>query len=345
MENLPRAFPNPTNKALYRQLPEHFQVNETLSFKPSGEGDHLYLYIEKRNTNTDWLAREMAQKAGIRSVEVGYAGRKDRFAVTRQWFSLHLPASKSIDPMTFQSRDYQVIEHTRHTHKLRKGEIAFNQFKLQLIEFEGDFSSFEKRLGLISEKGFPNYFGPQRFGHQSGNIDKARDMLSGKVRVHDRNKRSIYLSAARSYLFNLVLAKRIENNCWLEPIQGDLLWDEESQRLSESDLVTEFSEDILLQKVNSGQLTITGPMPGDGKNSVTDDTLVLESLVLAGEQSLYAGIANSRIQWQRRALRVIPTDVSSKENELGVEITFSLRTGTFATSLLKELLVLKEDCK
>ncbi len=319
MENLPRAFPDPTNKALYRQLPEHFQVNETLSFKPSGEGDHLYLYIEKRNTNTDWLARELAQKAGIRSVEVGYAGRKDRYAVTRQWFSLHLPSSKSIDPMTFQSNDYHVIEHSRHTHKLRKGEITFNQFKLQLTEFEGDFLSFEKRLRLISEKGFPNYFGPQRFGYQSGNIDKARDMLSGKVRVHDRNKRSIYLSAARSYLFNLVLAKRIENNCWLTPIQGDVFWDD--------------------------GLTITGPMPGDGINSVVDNALALESQVLAEQQSLYDGIANSRIQWHRRALRVIPTDVSCKENEFGVEISFSLRTGTFATSLLKELLVLKVDSK
>ncbi|MCP3674398.1 MAG: tRNA pseudouridine(13) synthase TruD [Gammaproteobacteria bacterium] len=338
MENLPRGFPNPTNKALYRQLPEHFQVNETLSFKPSGEGDHLYLYIEKRNTNTDWLARELAQKAGIRSVEVGYAGRKDRFAVTRQWFSLHLPASKTIDPMIFQSRDYFVIEHSRHTHKLRKGEIAFNQFKLQLTEFEGDFLSFKKRLKLISEKGFPNYFGPQRFGHQSGNIDKARDMLSGKVRVRDRNKRSIYLSAARSYLFNLILAKRIKNNCWLQPIQGDIFWNEENQSLSEPALITKLSENILIEKLNNRQLSITGPMPGDGQNNVVDNALALESQVLVEQQSLYDGIANSRIQWQRRALRVIPTDVSCKENEFGVEISFSLRTGIFATSLLKELL-------
>ena len=316
LEHLPLAYPATTNSALYRQQPEHFQVIETLNFKPEAEGDHLYLYIQKSDTNTDWLASELARKAGLEAVDVGYAGRKDRFAVTQQWFSLHLPKSKTVNPSIFEGANYQIIEQSRHTKKLRIGELAYNQFKLQLIEFEGSFASFEKRLELIASQGFPNYFGPQRFGRQAENVNKALAMLSGKVRVTDRNKRSIYLSAARSYLFNLVLAKRIEKGCWLLPIKGDNFSDQQ------------------------GRSTITGPMFGDGENSVTDAALILETEVLATQASLCEGLANSRIQWQRRPLSVIPADVSCKENAQGIEIQFTLTAGSYATSLLRELLVL-----
>ena len=318
MEKLPLAYPVMSNSALYRQQPEHFQVTEVLNFEAEGEGDHLYLYIQKRETNTDWLAKELARKAGLEQVDVGYAGRKDRFAVTRQWFSLHCPKSKAVASGIFNNTDYQVIEQTRHTKKLRKGELAYNQFKLQLIEFEGSYANFQKRLELIASQGFPNYFGPQRFGQQAENVNKALEMLSGRLRIRDRNKRSIYLSAARSYLFNLVLAKRIEKGCWLSPIMGDIFSDEQTP-------------------------TITGPMFGDGKNTVTDAALVLETEVFATQPNLCEGIANSRIQWQRRPLSVIPDNVSSRENELGIEVEFSLRSGSYATSLLRELLVLKNN--
>jgi len=134
LENLPRAFPEPVNRGAFRQLPEHFQVNEVINFQPEGQGDHLYLYIQKINTNTDWLAKELARKAGLEPVDVGYAGRKDRFAITRQWFSLHLPESRMVDLNIFQNNDFQIIEHTRHHKKLRKGEILHNLFKLQLVK-------------------------------------------------------------------------------------------------------------------------------------------------------------------------------------------------------------------
>jgi len=333
---LPLAYPLTGNSAFYRNQPEHFQVTEKLNFQLSGSGDHLYLFIEKNNTNTDWLAKELARKSGLKPVDVGYAGRKDRFAVTRQWFSLHLPQSKSVDLTIFQSNDYKILEHSRHTKKLRKGEIESNHFQLQLINFKGDFESFQSRVKLLANKGFPNYFGPQRFGHEGANIDKARDMLSGKYRVKDRNKRSIYLSAARSFLFNLILAKRIEQNCWQSAIDGDQLLEQGNDLM----IVTESITEELRQQLLEGKLLITGPLPGDGQSTVTADSLKLEQAVLASHESLYEGIANSRIQWQRRPLKAMPGNVSSEQNEHGILIEFSLSTGCYATSLLRELVAI-----
>ncbi|PCJ48841.1 MAG: tRNA pseudouridine(13) synthase TruD [Gammaproteobacteria bacterium] len=320
LDNLALAYPTAVNRALYRQQPEHFQVYETLDFTPQGQGDHLYLYLEKRNTNTDWLARELARKANLNPADVGYAGRKDRHAVTSQWFSLHLPPSKKISLKLFEGEDYKLLKHSRHIKKLRKGQIAHNRFKLQLTEFDGSFEQFKIRCHEVAQSGFPNYFGPQRFGHGGDNIIQAEAMLSGKLRVKDRNKRSIYLSAARSYLFNKILSKRLESDCWLTPISGD-------QYL----------------RLGQGELSISGAMAGDGENSALGACLELESAVLEKNKNLYTGIANSRIAWQRRSLRAMPEKLSCEKSSQGVEINFSLQSGAYATSLLRELLIINND--
>ncbi len=333
--SLPWAFDKPTHFAHFRQQPDHFQVDEELEFQPCGQGDHLYLKIRKTNSNSHWLMEQLANKTGLRRVDIGYAGRKDRFAVTSQWFSLHLPGNKTINLSDFQTSDYQVLEQVRHTKKLRKGELKGNHFKLQLLDFEGDYEDFVKRTEQITREGSPNYFGPQRFGHNFSNIDKARDMLSGKSRVRDRNKRSIYLSAARSFLFNQVLAKRIELGIWQQPIMGDRFWDHNEQRLTD----TLDHTDELLNQLVQGELSITGPLPGDGKSHVSDAALDLENNLFSSEAELCKGIANSRVKWQRRPLRVIPDNFRCSHSKQGIEIAFFLNAGSYATSLLRELLL------
>ena len=331
------AYAKPKNKAYFRQNPEHFKVNETLNFTPSGEGEHLYLYIEKRNTNSHWLADELARRAGLNPKDVGYAGRKDRIAVTRQWFSLQIPESRDVDFSVFSDNDFRLIHSTRHTHKLRKGCILFNEFKLQLTECEGSFDEFKTRASLIAKEGFPNYFGAQRFGHNRSNIDKAKAMLSGRIRVKDRNKRSIYLSAARSYLFNKVLSKRIEMGIHKTAIRGDIFWDNHRYQLI--DAVMDASN--VQKRVTEGSITITGPLPGDGANLVTDDALLLETEVLETESEFCKGIADSRIDWHRRPIWIIPQQMYINTNEQGFCLSFLLNTGAYATSLLRELIEIK----
>jgi len=338
-DNLAFAYPSSDCSAHYRQRSEYFNVNETLNFTPKGEGDHLYLYIQKLDTNSDWLAKELARKANLNPADVGYAGRKDRHAITCQWFSLHLPLSKQMPLSLFEGEGYRLLKHCRHDKKLRKGQIAFNRFTLQLTEFEGSFERLKERGTVLSESGFPNYFGPQRFGHGGSNIINAEKMLTGKIRVKDRNKRSIYLSAARSYLFNKILTKRIEKQCWQTSLKGDQYWDHSKSSLTEI-LSSEANLEALLK---TRELSITGALAGDGDNSVTDDCLVLESAVLQTEKNLYKGISDSRISWQRRSLRVFAENFICSENELGVEIEFSLTTGAYATSLLRELIVIKNE--
>jgi tRNA pseudouridine13 synthase len=196
-------------------------------------------------------------------------------------------------------------------------------------------------VDLISKQGFPNYFGPQRFGHKAANIDKAQAMLSGRLRIKDRNKRSIYLSAARSFLFNLVLARRIEKKCWLKPLSGDQLINFDDPDAKEDMFYPVDVTDELDIKLAKGQIVVTGPLPGDGVNTVLADALILETQVLESQQSLSEGIANSRVKWHRRPLSVRPSNIQCKENVSGIELEFSLQPGAYATSLLRELLVLK----
>ena len=186
-------------------------------------------------------------------------------------------------------------------------------------------TDLKKRVTQVSMTGFPNYFGPQRFGHQASNIQNARDMLSGKVRVDDRNKRNIYLSAARSFLFNLVLSKRIKEDIWNEPIAGDIFWDvsESNVANTEDKVAAEITE-----KLKNGELQITGPLPGDMRISLVDESFnereCFEHKIITHDRTLFDGIANSRVHCQRRPLVAIPSDFTCIKNELGVELAFSL---------------------
>jgi len=329
--NYSRAFERLDNSAIYRKIPEHFKVYETLSFTPVGFGDHLYLHIEKTNCNTEWLARELAELYNLKYSDVGYAGRKDRFAVTQQWFSLHLPESKPVNLELFSPSEYKILEHSRHTHKLRKGEIKVNKFQIQLTDFDGSYEELQQRVSLITEYGFPNYFGPQRFGHGGKNVEKAAGMLSGTKRVKDRNKRSIYLSAARSFIFNQILKIRLEQNNWLEVAVDDQFWDHQIAGLLD---VTEFTLVELQAKVNRCELSICGALVGD--RMPASDSVEME--VSSQYTELVIGIRNSRVEPHHRSLRSLVKDLLCVQNDQGVLLEFSLTTGTYATSLLRELI-------
>ncbi|WP_444998378.1 tRNA pseudouridine(13) synthase TruD [Aliikangiella sp. IMCC44359] len=327
---LPRASVSPLISASIRKYAEDFQVNERLSFEPSGSGEHLYFYIEKNNCNTDWVATQLQKHFQLKSKDIGYAGKKDRFSVSRQWFSVHLPG-KNREYMPIENEFFKIIHSTLHNKKLRLGSIKENQFKLVLRNLSGEVS--KDAVMNLAEQGFPNYFGYQRFGHGANNLSKAELLLTEQLKVKSRNKRGLYLSAARSFLFNLVLAKRVENKTWNVAIDGDCLNLNDTRSFFSCDKL----DSEIQERVEQGDLHISGWLPGRQASQVAGDAQNLEQSILKPYMEWLQGLAKAKVDSARRPMRAFPREVQVDFVQPGeLMLQFSLPSGCFATSLLRE---------
>lgn len=336
LADLPCANSAAKPKGIIRQNCADFDVTETLTFEPSGEGEHLFLYIEKSGCNTQWVADQLQRYFKLRSQDVGYAGKKDRHSISRQWFSLHLPG-REVDLETLKQTDFRVLKSIRHNKKLRKGVIKTNHFKIKLSQLSS--SPVPTAIEEIKQNGFPNYFGYQRFGHQASNLVKAEQFFRGEIRVRSRNKRGIYLSAARSYLFNMILAERIKQSSWDQLLSGDCLMLAGSQ----SYFVCEQPDADTQQRLFCGDLNVSGWLAGDQPSQASLEAEAIEQSVIQAYSGWLEGLQRARVKSARRSLRVVPENFKLTpldSNNLVIE--FSLPTGSFATSLLRELFVVED---
>ena len=210
----PHAYPASGASAALKRLNEDFSVTELPLQPPSGAGEHLWLDVEKNGANTAFVAQQLAAAAGVNEWDVGYAGLKDRYAITRQWFSLYLPKGETPDLTQLQHPEFKVLGQSRHVKKLRPGDLQGNRFRIVLRDVSGDREAIEANLKAVASLGVPNYFGAQRFGHDGGNVEQGRAMLAREIRVRNPKKKGIYLSAVRSFVFNEVLALRIQQGLW-----------------------------------------------------------------------------------------------------------------------------------
>jgi len=330
--SLVRAFGPPVLSGVMRSEPEDFQVEELPAFQASGEGEHLLLEIQKRGMNTAFVARHLAQWAGVPEHAVGYAGLKDRHALTRQRFSVHLPKRVAPDLEGLGLDGVQVLSSTWHARKLPRGALAGNRFVLTLREVEGDAAALQARIGRILATGLPNFFGEQRFGHGGGNIEAARAMFAGR-RVR-RDQRSILLSAARSAVFNAVLARRVVDGDWATGRDGDV-WMLDGSR---SVFGPEPLDDALRARVASLDIHPTGPLWGRGELRSTDAVRALEEAVATGFSDLLAGLEAAGLKQERRALRIrVPSIHVEWLSGQVVRLAFDLPPGAYATGVLHEL--------
>jgi tRNA pseudouridine13 synthase len=308
----PHAYPASGASATLKLLNQDFVVTELPLQLPSGEGEHLWLEIEKNGANTAFVAQQLAEAAGVQERDVGYAGLKDRHAITRQWFSIYLPKGETPDLTLFQHPEFKVLSQSRHVKKLRPGDLQGNRFRIVLREVTGDRDSIEANLKAVASHGAPNYFGAQRFGFDGGNVEQGRAMLAREIRVRNPKKKGIYLSAVRSFVFNEVLALRIQQGLWGKTLPGDVI--DEAGRP-------------------------TGPLWGRGRVTATDHALALESAVAERHATLCDGMEHAGLDQERRALVARPVGMSWEWPHADqLVITFSLPAGTYATSVLNEIL-------
>lgn len=315
----PHAYPASGASATLKRFNHDFIVTELPLQLPCGEGEHLWLDVEKNGANTAFVAQQLAAAAGVQERDVGYAGLKDRYALTRQWFSIYLPASKATgqtpDLTLLQHPEFKVLGQSRHLKKLRPGDLQGNRFRIVLRDVHGDAGAnevMEANLKAVASQGVPNYFGAQRFGFDGGNVAQGRAMLARETRVRNPKKKGLYLSAVRSFVFNEVLALRIQQGLWGQTLPGDVM-DEAGGP--------------------------TGPLWGRGRVATTDEARALEMGVAQRHAALCDGMEHAGLDQERRALVARPVDMSwdwPQAHQL--VLSFALPAGNYATSVLDEIL-------
>ena len=337
-EVAPRAHGAAVLSARIRAVPEDFTVEEIDAFAPSGAGEHLLLTVRKRGMNTAHAARRIAAWAGVAESAIGYAGLKDRHALTTQRFSVWLP--KRVAPETSalafadERESLEVLDAVWHARKLPRGALAGNRFVLTLREVAGDVDAVDARLRAIAARGVPNFFGEQRFGRGGGNVDKALAMFAGR-RVK-REERGHLLSAARSALFNRVLEARVRRDVWDRGLDGEV-WMLDGSR---SVFGPEPWSEALAARLASFDIHPTGPLWGRGALRSAGEALALETAALAEGDgpALCAGLERAGLAQERRALRLRPQDLAWDRPEPAVlRLGFALPAGAYATTVLAEL--------
>ncbi len=314
-----------------REQPEDFFVEELLGFAPTGSGEHAFLVVEKRGANTEWVARQLARMAGVPPLAVGYAGLKDRHALTVQHYTVHLGNRPDPGWLAIEHPEYRVLSATRHERKLQRGAHAGNRFRIRVRGCVGDRDAANARLAQLAGQGLPNWFGSQRFGNTGGNLDLVH-ALAGGARL-PRFQHGIALSAARAALFNAVLAARVADGTWNQARAGDVFQIDRSGSVFGPDGV---GEDISA-RVATGAVHPTGPLWGQGALRSAGEVAALESSLAALAPGCTGVLVRAGLRQERRALRVLPQALVHAWEDDVLTVGFELGRGAYATAVIGEV--------
>ena len=290
--------------------------------------------------NTVDVARLLARAAACSQRDIGYSGLKDRNSISTQWFSV--PCARPDAPLGAELRSaiesadgIDLIRAGLNARKIKRGIHASNRFSIVLRELDGDIECIEQRLGAIRDIGVPNYFGPQRFGRNGNNLKTAERLFSDPGCRIDRNVRSLALSAARSWLFNAVLSRRVAAGSWNRALTGDVMQFDGGR----ASFLNDGSDNTLADRIARGEIHPTGPLWGKGPQPVSGKVAELERQVAAEMSQLSEGLARSGMKQDRRALRLMPLGLEWCFPAPGeLRLAFELPAGGFATAVLRELL-------
>ena len=349
----PPAEPIPSSSVRLRGRikvePEDFVVEELPAYLPNGEGEHLYLWIEKRDVSADYLTGQLSRALGISRDAIGMAGQKDRRAVTRQWVSVPGEAESRLSALAELAANglIKVLSSARHRNKLRTGHLLGNRFDIRVRT--DDPAALEIASGIaerVRQQGVPNRYGDQRFGIGDSTLAWGRDLLTGtrtarEIEPHRRKSfLRLALSSVQSDLFNAVIQLRESRGELRRAIDGDVL-----QVIASGGCF--LTEDLAVDqaRIDTREVIPTGPMFGVKMKSPTGLAHQLEQQILAasGFELKHFEPFSQLMQGARRALVVYPSDVETHPDPLGVRIVFSLPPGAYATTVLAEFLECEND--
>lgn len=333
-------FAKPVSTGIFKFQADDFQVVEDLGYEPCGEGEHQFIFIEKTNTNTAFVAEQLAKFVELPLRQISYAGRKDKYAVTQQWFGIHAPGVEDFDFSDWDLEGVRVIKQSRHNKKLRTGQLKGNHFTITLRQVVHP-EAITERLEEIATHGVPNYYGEQRFGvmrlndmgevQRGGNLVMAERMINGET-IRHRNKRSMALSALRSWLFNEVLSQRLEHNVFDTALAGDAL----VLSGSNSFFINRDDREQSQSRYVAKDVCPSAPLWGKGKLATEEDAANIENTVAAAHPEVTGFLSECGFEQERRAIKIWPSDLTWQSKGDSFTISFGLPSGCFATSVLRE---------
>jgi tRNA pseudouridine13 synthase len=326
-----RALGAPPVSAAIRSRPADFVVEEQLAIEFSEDGEHDWLWIEKTGANTNWVAGRLARHAGIPERDVGYAGLKDRHAITSQWFSVRRAADT--DWTAFSAEGVRILECRRHRRKLQRGAHTGNRFRIALrgTAVATSAALLEERLEAVAVAGVPNYFGEQRFGRDGGNISLALALFAGRRLA--RHQRSMALSAARSLVFNAVLDERVRNGSWNRILPGDLAnLDGSGSIFAVAEVDAELERRCALQDIHP-----TATLWGAGAPLAAGRAAEIETAVAAQWTDIVRGLERAGLKAAARPLRLPVRGLAWAFEDDALWVEFELGSGAFATAVLREI--------
>lgn len=354
----PAAWGLPLFHASIKSQPHDFIVDEVLDIDMQGEGEHVYLHLQKSGMNTDELAQLLEKAYGVGSKDVGLAGLKDRHAITSQWFSVTSPEGCEplealLPQISMSGKQVVILKSCRHSRKLRRGAHSGNRFVITLRDvtpLQSDSYSqlaqlLAQRIDSVRQFGFPNYIGEQRFGFGGQNLLRARQWFRQPKKRTSRLQRSLWLSAARSAVFNAVCAKRVEAGNWQSLLPGEPAILDGSRSFFQTDASEGASVTAQLEaRLQTFDIHPSAPWWGRGRPPASDECAAFETEVIDKYADLCAGLEKAGLSQERRAIRALAGDIAYQwlDNST-LQLSFHLSPGNFATTLLAQLGVCTES--
>jgi tRNA pseudouridine13 synthase len=325
-----------------REKPEHFLVEEIPLYDPSGEGNHLYVNITKKNLTTKEVQVKIAGLFGQSETLVGFAGLKDKNAVTTQTFSINLERldkkfAEGIKEKIEENLPVTVNWTKLHKNKLRAGHLLGNKFEILVTGLDIDVKEALERASKIVDNlksgGMPNFYGPQRFGIDGRNIEKGLRIIKGESKVQNKWMRKFLVSSYQSYLFNLYLTRRIELGKFGCLMEGDIAKKHETGGLFEVE-----DAEAEQPRFDKHEISFTGPIYGVKMWDAKKESGKLEDKVLGESEIAMENFEKLKIEGTRRLGRLIIPDLKADSKPEGILVTFTLPKGGFATTILREIM-------
>ncbi len=318
---------------IFKSGDEDFCVEEIPAYEPSGEGDHVYLWIEKKNLTTPSLLDEISRHTGIPVRDLGVAGMKDKIGITRQYVSVR--ADKVDMDWNFSGEKFKVLHWARHGNKLKTGHLRGNRFLLWL---RGVGADAEQRCAEIAQHirtvGFPNFYGSQRFGYDGNTIREGLLALQGASKRHpDKRQYRMAISSVQSALFNVCLSERMRAGTLNVVQAGDAL----QRHAGRSAFLCEDPAHDQT-RLDQGELCVTGPMLGPKMLMTEGETAAQEASVyerFGMDVDMFARIG-SIAEGTRRPYVVIPEELDVSMDGEDLRLCFSLPSGGYASVLVRE---------
>ncbi|MBI5063980.1 MAG: tRNA pseudouridine(13) synthase TruD [Desulfatitalea sp.] len=318
-----------------KAAPEHFQVEEILPYAACGEGEHLFVTLRRKLWNTADVAAELARCFELKSMDVGWGGRKDKQAVTTQTFSLLLPMSMPIEEVATRlgALPFEILDLKRHRNKIKTGHVAANRFRILLTEVpSAALAPAQAMAEALRQRGLPNFYGEQRFGFNMANIERAFQLLQRRRPVRGKQD-ELLVSALQSGLFNLWLAERMAQGEYRTLRQGDVVQKTDTGGLF---VVQDLAE--AATRFAQGAIAYTGPIFGPKMMAAADSAGEHEAAVLAAYTLTNDDFKRLKAPGSRRRAILAMEDLSVQPDEQGLLFTFSLPPGAYATNVLREFM-------